>query len=107
MSSWALADSTGTLINPAAGVLVSTGVQPDHIQKFTVMFGASVPFTIALERLDQAGNPYPNDSPQFNVPANLVIILPMTVHFALNDSFQLRLVTGITGMLFAAFRFDD
>lgn len=100
---------TGQAVNPATNqVLVTTGSLSEQTAQFVVFLRSTVAVTLAVERLTSGSVAVANDSVQFTLAAGTSpFAIPLGVAFNAGDTFQIRVVTGVTGAVQAAIRFND
>lgn len=100
---------TGAATNPATNqVIVTTGALAEQTAQFVVFVRSTVAVTVSLERLDASGVAVAKDSVQFVLEAGATpFMVPLGVGFNANDTFRVRVVTGVTGTVQAAIRFNE
>ena len=100
---------TGAVTNPATNqVIVTTGALSAQTAQFVVFLRSTVAVTVAVERLTSGAATVATDSVQFVLAAGASpFMIPLGMVFADGDTFRVRVVTGVTGTVQAAIRFND
>lgn len=98
---------TGSRTNPTTDwVLMQTGTLDGRPAEFTVYLRSTVAVQLAVERLTSGGAAVARDSVTFTLDPGPMTRLDLEIDFDAGDTFRVRVVSGVTGTVQGAMRFN-